>query len=196
MKQRFAWTLLIALALGLCAPTVFAQSTGSVKGVCRDAEGKPITAGTVEWMSMETGRKYALKVNKKGEYFSLGITPGKYKVTLFDAEGKQIFYMTGIQVGLDELTQDIDLKKEAAAQAAGQGLTPEQAKAQQEAQAKAQQENMTIKQLNEKLLAAKTASDAGDFDGAIKVLSEGTQIDPNRDLLWFKLGDAYRQAAA
>ena len=195
MKQRFAWTLLIALALGLCAPTVFAQSTGSVKGVCRDAEGKPIPAGTVEWMSMETGRKYALKVNKKGEYFSLGITPGKYKVTLFDAEGKQIFYMTGINVGLDELDQDIDLKKEAAAQAAGQGLTPEQVKAQQEAQAKAVKENATVKTLNEKLMAAKTASDAGDFDSAIATLTEATTVDANRDLLWFKLGDAYRMSA-
>jgi len=146
-------------------------------------------------MSMETGRKYTLKVNKKGEYFSLGITPGKYKVTLFDAEGKQIFYMTGINVGLDELDQDIDLKKEAAAQAAGQGLTPEQVKAQQEAQAKAVKENATVKTLNEKLMAAKTASDAGDFDSAIATLSEATTVDANRDLLWFKLGDAYRMSA-
>ncbi len=195
MKQRFAWTLLIALVVGLWTPMVLAQSTGSVKGVARDAEGKPITTGTVEWMSMETGRKYTLKLNKKGEYFSLGITPGKYKVTLFDAEGKQVFYMTGITVSLDELTQDIDLKKEAAAAAQGQGLTPEQVKAQQEQQAKAQKENMTVKTLNEKLLAAKTASDAGDFDSAINVLKEATDVDANRDLLWFKLGDAYRMSA-
>jgi tetratricopeptide (TPR) repeat protein len=103
--------------------------------------------------------------------------------------------MTGINVGLDELDQDIDLKNEAAAQAAGQGMTPEQVKAQQEAQAKAQKENMTVKTLNEKLLAAKTASDAGDFDSAIATLSEATQVDANRDLLWFKLGDAYRMSA-
>ncbi len=195
MKQRFAWTLLVALVVGLCAPAIFAQSTGSVKGAVRDSEGKPIPAGTVEWQSMETGRKYSLKLNKKGEYFSLGISPGKYKVTLFDPEGKQLFYMTGITVSLDELVQDIDLKKEAAAQAAGQGLTPEQVKAQQEAQAKAQKENTTVKTLNEKLLAAKTATDAGDFDSAIATLTEATQVDANRDLLWFKLGDAYRMSA-
>ena len=195
MKQRLGWTLLVALVLGLCVPVVIAQTTGSVKGVVRDQQGTPITSGTVEWANQETGRKYTLKINKKGEYFSLGISPGKYKVTLFDAEGKQIFYMTGINVGLDELTQDIDLKKEAAAAAQGQGLTPEQMKAQQEAQAKAQKENMTIKSLNEKLLAAKNASDAGDFDTAIATLKQGTEIDPNRDLLWFKLGDAYRMSA-
>src|SRR5438477_4467864 len=161
MKQRLALVVLVAVVLGLCVPPVFAQATGSVKGVVRDAEGKPITEGTVEWLSMDTGRKYTLKVSKKGEYFSLGISPGKYKVTLFGADGKQIFYMTGINVGLDELNQDIDLKKEQQNQAKGVGLTPEQLKAQQEAQAKAQKENTTVKSLNEKLLAAKTASDAG-----------------------------------
>jgi tetratricopeptide (TPR) repeat protein len=195
MKQRFAWTVLIALLLGLCVPPVFAQATGSVKGVARDSEGKPIPEGTVEWLSMDTGRKYTLKLNKKGEYFSLGISPGKYKVTLFAPDGKQIFFMSGITVGLDELVQDIDLKKEQENQAKGVGLTPEQLKAQQEAQAKAQKENTTVKSLNEKLLAAKTASDGGDFETAINTLNEATQIDANRDLLWFKLGDAYRMSA-
>jgi tetratricopeptide (TPR) repeat protein len=198
MKQRFAWTVLVGLVLGLCVPPIFAQATGTVKGVCRDADGKLITDGTVEWLNMDTGRKYTLKINKKGEYFSLGISPGKYKVTLFGTDGKQLFYMSGIPVGLDELNQDIDLKKEAANQATGQGLTPEQkeqVKQQQEAAAKAQKENTTVKQLNEKLLAAKTASDAGDFDTAVQVLTEATQVDPSRDLLWFKLGDAYRMSA-
>lgn len=195
MKRRFAWTVLIALVLGLCVPAVFAQATGSVKGVCRDSEGKPITEGTVEWLSMDTGRKYTLKLNKKGEYFSLGIAPGKYKVTLFGPDGKELFNMSGVPVGLDELVQDIDLKKETAARAQGQGLTPEQLKAQQEAQAKAQKENMTVKALNEKLLAAKTASDAGDFDTAISTLKEATDVDATRDLLFFKLGDAYRMSA-
>ena len=125
----------------------------------------------------------------------MGIAPGKYKATLFGPDGKEIFHFAGIQVGLDELVQDFDLQKEKAAAAQGQGLTPEQLKAQQEAQAKAQKENMTVKTLNEKLLAAKTASDAGDFDAAIATLTEATQVDATRDLLFFKLGDAYRMSA-
>src|ERR1700739_2095923 len=198
MKQRLAWIALVALLLGLCCPPVFAQATGPVKAVCRDANGQPITAGTVEWLSMDTGRKYSLKLNKKGEYFSLGIAPGKYKVTLYDPEGKVLFNISGTPVGLDEVAQDIDLKKEAAAQATGQGLTPEQkeqVKAQQEAQAKAQKENMSGETLNEKLLAAKTATDAGDYEAAINTLKEATDVDASRDLLWFKLGDAYRMSA-
>ena len=195
MKQRFSWMILVALVLGICVPPVLAQATGSVKGVVRDGDGKAVTDGTVEWLSLETGRKYTLKINKKGEYFSLGIAPGKYKATLFGPDGKEIFHFSGIQVSLDELVQDFDLKKEKAAAAQGQGLTPEQIKAQQEAQAKAQKENMTVKTLNEKLLAAKTASDAGDFETAISTLNEATQVDATRDLLFFKLGDAYRMSA-
>src|SRR6267378_1325925 len=195
MKQRFAWAVLVALWLGLCVPPVFAQATGSVKGVCRDSEGKPITEGTVEWLSLDTGRKYTLKLNKKGEYFSLGIAPGKYKATLYAADGKELFHYGGIQVGLDEVSQDFDLKKEATAQAQGQGLTAEQLKQMQEQQAKAQKEQSTVKTLNDKLGAAKTAADAGDLDTAIHTMKEATETDATRDLLFFKLADYYRLSA-
>jgi tetratricopeptide (TPR) repeat protein len=81
------------------------------------------------------------------------------------------------------------LKKEQAAAAQGAGLTPEQAKAQQEQSAKIAKERDTVKALNERLALAKTASDAGDFDTAIAQLTDATQLDPSRDLLWAKLGD-------
>lgn len=66
----------------------------------------------------------------------------------------------------------------------------------QEQQAKQQKETTTVKSLNDKLNAAKTAADAGDFDTAIADLNEANQVDPSRDLLWFKLGDYYRLSAA
>jgi tetratricopeptide (TPR) repeat protein len=91
---------------------------------------------------------------------------------------------------------DIDLKKEQENQAKGQGLSPEEMKARQEAAAKAAKETNTVKALNEKLNAAKTAADAGDFDTAIADLNEANQTDPSRALIWFKLGDYYRMSAA
>jgi len=63
-------------------------------------------------------------------------------------------------VGLDETTQDIDLKKEQAAAAQGQGLTPEQAKARQEANSKAEADKKVVGTLNDKLKAARTAEEA------------------------------------
>jgi tetratricopeptide (TPR) repeat protein len=195
MKQRFVVLVLAGLIAGLCVPPVFAQATGTVKGVCKDVEGKPIAGAVVQWYSEETGRKYEIKTNNKGEYFSLGISPSKYKVTLLK-DGKELFHFNAFPVGLDETTLDFDLKKEQSQAAQGQGLSPEQLKKMQEQQEKAAKEANTVKALNEKLLAADTASKAGDFDTAISVLGEATQMDATRDLLWFKLGDAYRSSAA
>jgi len=200
MKKHFAILLFVVLALGLCAPPVFAQASGSVKGVCKDAQGNPIADAVIVWTNMDNGQKYTLKTNKKGEYFSLGLSPGKYLVTLYKTAddmkaNKELDHVKGFPVTLDENELPFDLKKDQEAAAKGQGLTPEQAKQMQEAQAKQAKETNTVKALNEKLNAAKTAADAGDFDTAIAALTEATQMDATRDLVWFKLGDYYRMSA-
>jgi tetratricopeptide (TPR) repeat protein len=200
MKKHFAILLFVILALGLCVPPVFAQASGTVKGVAKDAQGNPIADATVVWTNMDNGQKYTLKTNKRGEYFSLGLGPGKYLVTLYKnaddlKAGKELDHVNGFPVKLDENTLDFDLKKDMENAAKGQGLSPEQLKQMQEQQAKASKETMTVKTLNEKLNAAKTAADAGDFDTAIASLTEATQMDASRDLLWFKLGDYYRMSA-
>jgi len=194
MKKRFAVVVLVAVVLGLWVPPVIAQSAGSVKGVCKDRNGNLITTGTVEWMSNDTGRKYTLKLNKKGEYFSLGIAPGTYKVTLYDPDGKELFHFGNVPVSLDEKSLDFDLQKEQAQGAKG-GLSPEQLKQVQEQQAKQQKEVNTVKALNDKLNLAQQAAGSGDFDTAIATMTEATQIDATRDLLWFKLADYYRLSA-
>src|ERR1039457_2350259 len=197
MKKYFAILLFAILGLGLCVPPVFAQASGTVKGVCKDAQGNPVADGVVVWTNIDNGQKYSLKTNKKGEYFSLGLSPGKYLVTLYKnaddlKANKELDHVKGFQVQLDENTLDMDVKKEMESTAKGQGLSPEQLKQMQEQQAKAAKETMTVKTLNEKLNAAKTAADAGDFDTAIASLTEATQVDATRDLLWFKLADYYR----
>jgi tetratricopeptide (TPR) repeat protein len=192
MKKHFIIPLLLVLVVGLSAPPVFAQGTGSVKGVCKDADGKPIAQAEVEWVGVDTGRKYTLKTNNKGEYFSLGVSPGKYNVKL-SKDGIELFHFSNVPVTLDETPLDFDLKKEMST--APPGVSAEQARKIQEQQAKAAKETNTVKALNEKLNAAKTASDAGDYETAIAALNEANQIDGTRDLIWFKLGDAYRSSA-
>ena len=200
MKKHFAILLFAILALGLCVPPVFAQASGTVKGVCKDAQGSPIVDGVVVWTNSDNGQKYTLKTNKKGEYFSLGLSPGTYLVTLYKnaddmKAGKELDHVKGFHVQLDENNLDLDVKKEMENAAKGQGLSPEQLKQMQEQQAKAAKETTTVKTLNEKLNAAKASADAGDFDTAIASLTEATQVDASRDLLWFKLGDYYRMSA-
>jgi len=200
MKKRFAIFLFTVLAVGLWVPSVFAQASGTVKGVCKDTTGAPIVDGVVVYGNLDNGQKYTLKTNKKGEYFSLGLSPGSYLVTLYknaddQKAGKELFHFTKFQVQLDENTLDFDLKKEQENTAKGQGLTADQVKQVQEAKAKQEKEQNTVKGLNDKLGAAKTAADAGDYDTAIAAMNEATQMDATRDLLWFKLGDYYRLSA-
>jgi len=201
MKKHLAVFALVLLVFGVCTSPVFAQgASGSVKGVCKDADGNPIADGIVVYANQDNGQKYTLKTNKKGEYFSLGVGAGSYNVTLYKnaddlKANKELFHQNKFTVTLDENTLGFDLKKLAAETAKGQGLTPEQIKAQQEAQEKQKKEVGTVKQLNEKLAAAKVASDAGDFDTAIADLKAANDIDATRDLIWFKLGDAYRVSA-
>jgi tetratricopeptide (TPR) repeat protein len=194
MKRYLIISLLLSIALALFAVPAFPQAMGSVKGVCKDVDGTPINQATVEWASVDTGRKYTLKTNNKGEYFSLGVSPGKYNVRLLK-DGKELWHVNNFPVGAEETLLDFDLKKEHAAAVQGQGMTGEQAKQAQEQMAKAAKEQNTVKALNEKLQAANTAAQAGDYETAINTLNEANQIDATRDLIWFRLGDAYRMSA-
>src|SRR5580698_778950 len=111
MNKHFVFPLLLVFAVVLAAPLAHSQ-TSSVRGVCKDLDGKPIAGADVEWDSLENGRKFMLKTDKKGEYFSLGLVPGKYNVKL-SRDGKEIFHINGvILVSGDQPTPtDIDLKK-------------------------------------------------------------------------------------
>jgi len=200
MKKYFAILLFAILALGLCVPPLLAQASGSVTGVCKDAQGNPIVDGVVVWANQDNGQKYTLKTDKKGKYFSLGLSPGKYNVTLYknaddQKAGKEMDHVNGSDVHLDEVTVDFDVKKEQEDAAKGKGISAEDLKKIQEQQAKVEHEKATVGKLNDKLNAAKAAADTGDYDTAIAALTEATQMDATRDLIWFKLADYYRLSA-
>jgi tetratricopeptide (TPR) repeat protein len=154
----------------------------------------------VTWHNNDTGRTYKLKTNKKGEYFSLGIDPGTYTVTL-SKDGKDIDKANNYKVGVDEMTLDFDEKQnqEQAVQqtAKEKGITPEQVKQMQEQQAKTEQYNKNIGAVNDKLKAASAAEQATppNYDAAIASLNEASQMAPNEDLVWFRLGGAYLDSA-
>ena len=201
MKKRIAIILFAVLTLGLCVPAAIAQSSGSVTGTCKDSQGNPIVDAIVVYNNLDNGQKYPLKTNKKGQYFSLGLSPGKYNVILYKTAddqkaGKEMDHVNGftVQIG-DNSPLDFDIKKEQENTAKGIGLTPEQLKQMQEQQEKQKKEVTTVKSLNEKLNEAKADADAGNYDGAIAALTEANQVDPSRDLIWFKLADYQRMSA-
>src|SRR5580698_2892394 len=196
MNKHFVFPLLLVLAVVLAAPLAHSQ-TSNVRGVCKDLDGKPIAGAEIEWASLDNGRKFTLKTNGKGEYFSLGLIPGKYNVKL-SKDGKEIFHINGVVLvsGDQPNPTDIDLKKEQATAATGQGKTPEQIKAEEEQRQKASKETNTVKALNDKITEANTEITAGDFDKAIATLNDANAMDNTRDPVWARLGDAYRMSAA
>src|SRR5690349_22501547 len=130
MKRNPVFIALFAIVCVLVTVPALAQ-TATVKGVCKDAQGNPITDAQVTWHNNDNGRTFNLKTNKKGEYFSLGIEPGKYTITL-TKDGKQLDKVNNYSVTSDEMTLDFDLKKSQEEQvqqtAKAAGMTPEQVK--------------------------------------------------------------------
>jgi tetratricopeptide (TPR) repeat protein len=199
MKRNIFYALMISVLSVIFAVPAFSQ-TATVKGTCKDAQGNPIASAEVTWHNNDNGRTFKLKTNKKGEYFSLGIDVGTYTVTL-SKDGKELDKANNYKVTTDELTLDFDLKasQEQAVQdtAKAKGMTPEQVKAIQEQQAKVEQYNKSIGTVNEKLKAATAAEQATppNYDAAIASLTEASQMVPNEDLVWFRLGGAYLDSA-
>jgi tetratricopeptide (TPR) repeat protein len=186
MKKYITLVTLLGLVLGLSAIPVMAQLTGTAKGTCKDVEGKPITDAVVVWTNKDNGRKIEIKTNKNGEYFSVGFTPGTYDAVL-TRNGQVLDTVGGIPIGAGEVREvNFDMKKTMAKS----GVTEEQLKKQQEVQ----KSNEKIKGLNAKLAEVRELEKAGNYDQAIPLLQEATTAEPNKDLLWAYLGDAYRGA--
>src|SRR5271156_3038042 len=175
----------VLLVIGMSAVSLWAQITGTVTGTAIDQSGKPIVGATVELYNPRTGTKYQLKTNSKGQYYSVGISLGTYTVTLLqngnpiDEHGNAVIEASG------ERTVDFDLAKDNA-------VTGEQ---RQKAESSVKN-NEKIKTLNASLKQAKDLEGAGNYDQAVTLLQQATQVDPSQDLVWGYLGDAQRGAAA
>lgn len=188
MRNKWTVVIIVALVAALWAPAAFAMNN-TVRGYVKGTDGKPMVGVNVVWFNTDNGRKIVIKTDKSGNYTSIAVPTGKYKITLEDADNKPLFpsfsLTTVVSLQNDETVVDIDLQKEAA-----RGVSEEQKK-QNEA---IEKENLNIKGLNAALTQAKTQQDAGDFEGAVKTLEQAAQAGPKYDLVWFRLGDAYLAA--
>jgi tetratricopeptide (TPR) repeat protein len=174
----------LAMVAALCTTPAWAQ-LATVKGKVVGADGQPVVGANVEFVSTDTGRKYNFKTDGKGQYFSIGVASGTYNVTV-TKDGTKIDSANGFRVTLqrEENVLDFDLAK---SQAAAEAKLSVEEKAKREAVSK---ENEKIKGLNNMLAAARAASQAGNYTEAVRIMTEATQADPTRDILWAQLGDA------
>src|SRR5262245_35901632 len=82
LNGRLPWLVACAavLTLALGSPAL-AQSTGMIRGVVKDAAGKPVEGAKVNIDSDQNNRHFDTKTDKKGEFLQIGLAPGPYKVT-------------------------------------------------------------------------------------------------------------------
>jgi tetratricopeptide (TPR) repeat protein len=200
--------MLKAALLGIfCAMiTAFAAAQGSsygtVRGKCKDSQGTLIVGADIVWKNQNDGRSYKLKTNKQGEFFSLGVEPGPYTVTL-SKDGQVLDEQKNVHVPVDELVYDIDLKKvqeqsvTETAKKEGKSATEvkQQVQQQQVEVAKTKQYNENVKVVNEKLNAGKALMDAKNYPQAISTYQETTTLMPDKDIVWYRLGTAYADSA-
>jgi tetratricopeptide (TPR) repeat protein len=201
MKRKLVLTMLVTVLGVFCVPSAWSQM-GEIKGTVKDTDGNPMGNIQVQLVGTENGRKYNLKTNKNGEFFSLGIGLGKYNIKIMK-DGKQIYELSNFPIKLGENPVEINLEKEedllTQEPAAQKGLTPEQRKQLEEAleaKKKAEAEALKVKGLNEKIAQANAAEQSGNLDQAIAVMQEAVQLDGTREVLWSKLAEYERVAGS
>src|SRR5437868_1451534 len=116
--------LAIAAMFMLGTAGTWAQNLAKVAGAATSTDGKPIVGATVQFLSANTGQKYEIKTDSKGQYFSVGINPGTYKITLIQ-DGKVVFFFNNVPIHLTEDDSpnkiDFNLAKGQVAEQAGGG---------------------------------------------------------------------------
>jgi tetratricopeptide (TPR) repeat protein len=181
----------------------FAQTT-TVKGYVKDPSG-PVVDAQVSLKDKDTGRKFNLKTDKKGQFFSIGITPGKFDVTV-TKDGKTL-YTTQFQASLSQDVNELDVDLTPAQpgqvapppqQGGGQQqqpkLTEEQKKQIEETNkknAEIMKENAKIGNLNNLLKEAQADMQAKNYDAAVQAMQQAEQADNGQhDQVYGVLGAA------
>lgn len=157
--------LALAVMLAVSAPAA-AQSV--VRGKVLDGAGKPVEGATVTIEATESNRRAQVKTNRNGEFMQIGLPSGRYNVTAVKDTLKQVQPATISQGNPVELTFQLTPSS---------GITPEQAKAQQEMQVLAQ--------------GAIEAMRAGRDDEAIQKFNELVVKVPTCSDCYYNLGVAY-----
>jgi tetratricopeptide (TPR) repeat protein len=188
-------SFILALALVMFSAVSALAQRAVIRGKVMEG-GQPVPNADIQLLNKENGQKYLLKTDKHGEFMNIGIAFGVYEITL-KVNGQQR-YQNFVKMDEDKDMGTIDLVKEqkAAQERAEQQLTPEQRKKIQEEREAQQREQNKVKNLNQMLADAKAAEESGNFEGAVQMLTQATQVDPNRDILWARLGSANLAAAA
>jgi tetratricopeptide (TPR) repeat protein len=167
------WLSLIAvLAVLAFAMPVAAQPGGLVRGVVRDDKGQPVEAAVVTIIMTDTGRKYSVKTNRRGEFLQIGLASGAYTVQAEKDKIASPLEKVGVKIGAPlDMTLTLGMASAAAT-------------------ADAAAKSVELKKLFEEGVAA---GNAGQHDVAIEKFTAGLAINPKCYDCYDNIGFAHAQ---
>ena len=194
-----AAAVLVAVAMLYTGVSVAQPAPASVHGLVTNPAGIPLTNGevrlTTDRATDPKTRKYAytFKLDGTGNYKGTGIAPGDYLAIVFQ-EDKSLDFMD-VKVGAgDDKVLNFDMTRKEYTDK----MTPEERKALEEYKKQAAAQiaaNSKIQNLNAMLTQARADTKAGNFDSAIKAMTDATTAKPDEAILWIALADAQLGAA-
>jgi tetratricopeptide (TPR) repeat protein len=167
--------LLIGLLYLALASPVLAQG-GSIRGVVRDVKGQPVEGAVVTMIMTDTGRKFSVKTNRRGEFLQIGLAGGAYTVQAEKDSLASTTEKTGVKAGGPAI---IDLVLGALSASAAAADAKELAA-----------KGAELKALFE---AGVAAGNAGRHDEAIEKFTAGVAINPKCYDCYDNIGFAYTQ---
>jgi len=187
------WVVFISFLGAMAVALPLFGQTGGLMGDAKDDKGSPMVGNTVLIERTDVKGVYKAKTDKKGHYIYIGLPLGQYKVTLQDANGREIYHFGGVHVGIgDPTVTDFDMAKERAVAAKEQQANPEYQKKLEE-QTKEAQKFVGLKTLFDQGNALyndkKYAEAAATFEQAVPIAK-----DKNLTAVLSRLADSYSQA--
>jgi hypothetical protein len=171
-----------------------AQGLATIHGHVQNAAAEPVQAGEVRLTTDKNpsapGAKfeYAFPLDTSGNYKGTGIKPGNYLGVVFQQGLTVDFLPTQIAAGEDK-TLDFDMSRKEYIDK----MSPADREALEEHKKQAASVNAAnakIENLNALLKTAQADTKAGDFEGALKAMTDATAAKPDEAVLWATLGDA------
>jgi tetratricopeptide (TPR) repeat protein len=178
----------------LAQPGRLMAQAATIHGHVQNAAGQAVTAGevrlTTEKNPSSPGAKfeYTFPLDNSGDYKGTDIKPGNYIAGVF-SQGRSVDFMPAAIVAGDNKTVDFDMTRPeyiAKMSPADRDALEEYKKKNAEVTAA----NSKIENLNGLLKTARDDTKAGNFDGAVKAMTDATTAKPDEAILWDTLGDA------
>lgn len=171
-----------------------AQGTASIHGHVVNPAGQPVTDGQVKLSTDRSpttvNRKfdYAFPVDANGDYKGADIKPGNYLAVVLQGTVTADYMAAPLAAGEDK-TVDFDMTRKDYIDK----MSPAEREALEDIKkknAEAMAANAKIENLNAMLKQARADTAAGNFEPAIKAMTDATTAKPDEPILWETLADA------